>query len=808
MLCGQRVEALLAAHDAVGGFGQEPSEQAFQDTVDAPENVRPGTMVAGRYKLIEAIGEGGMGTVWMAEQKEPVKRKVAIKLVKAGMDSRQVLARFEAERQALAMMDHPNIARVFDGGMTEQGRPFFAMEFVKGVPLTDYCDRARLSLKDRLNLFINVCQAVQHAHQKGIIHRDLKPSNILICLYDGKPVPKVIDFGLAKAMHQSLTEQTLHTAFGMVVGTPLYMSPEQAEHNNLDVDTRTDIYSLGVILYELLTGTTPLERKQLKEAAYVELLRLIKEVEPPKPSTRLSDSASLPSIAAQRSIDPKQLSRSLTGDLDWIVMKAIEKERGRRYETALSLASDVRCYLGDHPVSARRPSISYRLRKLIRRNKALAASITLVVAAVTIALVASVGGLVATLQARRDEESAKDEAIAGWKAEHIARTRFEHEAYRYGIMVAYEAWNRGNRNEFLQVMEQLDTETNNAYRGFEWDLLRKFRQELAESEQIKTGSTIASLAYSPSGRYLAIGCVTGVVHLYDRLNRSHLTVPEKMRGGFVSFSNDGRYLSTSSPTVGSWPCQIWEISSMQLVTWLTPETSRLSCVRFSPNCDRIAGVTADGNVEVRRAGTGEHLWTCTTGYDDAVEFAFSHDGLLLAVAGKVNKDAFVSLWQIDGERLDSVPYENRELPMPLEFTPDGGVLMLKNTAWQVSEGELVSAGSIDLKGAVYSFASYDGELFAFGSADRSVALWSSNESRIVHRLIHSSLITAVAFSPGGDELAVGSRDNIVEIWNARQWRRENETPAVISFHPPLAIAPNGDASASRSRHSSRTRTRR
>ncbi len=330
---------------------------------------QPGTIFGGRYKLLQNIGEGGMGSVWVAEQKQPVRRKVAIKLVKAGMDSKQVLARFEAERQALAMMDHPNIAKVFDGGITEHGRPYFVMEYVKGVPFTEYCDKARLSLKERLNLFIPVCQAVQHAHHKGIVHRDLKPSNILICLYDGKPVPKVIDFGLAKAMHQQLTEQSIFTAHGVMVGTPLYMSPEQAEHNNLDVDTRTDIYSLGVVLYELLTGTTPLEREQLRTAAYNEVLRLIKEVEPPRPSTRLSGSDSLPSIAAQRSIDPRHLQKSVAGDLDWIVMKSLEKERSRRYETANGLVRDIERFLNDEAVEACPPSRIYQVKKYLKKHK-------------------------------------------------------------------------------------------------------------------------------------------------------------------------------------------------------------------------------------------------------------------------------------------------------------------------------------------------------------------------------------------------------------------------------------------------------
>ncbi|MFO0911614.1 MAG: protein kinase [Pirellulales bacterium] len=345
-----------------------------------------------------------MGSVWVAQQTEPVRRKVAVKLIKLGMDSKQVLTRFHAERQALALMDHPHIAKVFDGGITEQGRSYFVMEYVKGIPIIEYCDQARLTIRQRLALFVQICQAVQHAHQKGIIHRDLKPSNILVCLYDGQPVPKVIDFGLAKAMHQSLTEQSVYTGHGMMVGTPLYMSPEQAEFNNLDIDTRSDIYSLGVVLYELLTGSTPLERQQLKDAVLNEVLRLIKEAEPPKPSTRVSSSASLPSIAAQRGIDPGQLGRSIRGDLDWIVMKALEKERSRRYETANGLARDIDRYLNDEAVEACPPSAAYRWTKFARRYRL---AIRTAAAFLTLLVVATVISGWSAIRARRAESTAR-----------------------------------------------------------------------------------------------------------------------------------------------------------------------------------------------------------------------------------------------------------------------------------------------------------------------------------------------------------------------------------------------------------------
>ncbi len=417
----RRVEALLRAHDEPGGAlesplvptadsGLLPSSNLLTQVLHKPTTpIAAGTMIAGRYRLLETIGEGGMGTVWMAEQREPIKRRVALKLIKPGMDSRNVLARFEAERQALAMMDHPNIARVLDGGTTEHGLPFFVMELVKGIPLMRYCDERRLSIRDRLGLFVPICQAVQHAHQKGIIHRDLKPTNVLVTEMDGRPVPKVIDFGLAKALQgaQTLTDHTLYTAFGAKVRTPLNMPPQQLGNNALDVDTRTDIYSLGVMLYELLTGTTPLESNRLKQAAWDEVRRIIREEDPPKPSTRLSTTDALPAIAASRQTDAAKLGKLVRGDLDWIVLKAIDKERARRYETANGLARDIERFLTDEPVEACPPSAAYRFRKLVRRHRGGFVAGTLIGAALLLGVIGTSVGLVRAERHRRNEVAAR-----------------------------------------------------------------------------------------------------------------------------------------------------------------------------------------------------------------------------------------------------------------------------------------------------------------------------------------------------------------------------------------------------------------
>ncbi len=445
----QRLDALLRANEGAGDF-LEPTPPAGGPSptvvVSAPLTEKPGDII-GRYKIRERLGEGGWGAVYVAEQAEPVRRRVALKIIKLGMDTRSVIARFEAERQALAMMDHPNIAKVLDAGTTETGRPFFVMELVRGIKITDYCDQNHLDTAHRLALFVQVCHAIQHAHQKGVIHRDIKPSNILVTLHDGVPVPKVIDFGIAKATEGRLTELTVYTELHQFIGTPAYMSPEQAEMSGLDIDTRSDIYSLGVLLYELLTGRTPFDAQELAKAGLDQMRRTIREEEPLRPSTRLSTmvAADLTSVAQRHGAEAPRLIHLIRGDLDWIVMKALEKDRTRRFETANALAVDVQRFLRSEPVEARPPSSVYRFQKLVRRNK------TVVVAAGAVALALVLGfGLSLYLYLR--ESTLRQQAEKGWALEKQMR---EMSAIADQLTKAGYLLSQGDFAKAEQIMQQM-----------------------------------------------------------------------------------------------------------------------------------------------------------------------------------------------------------------------------------------------------------------------------------------------------------------------------------------------------------------
>jgi len=566
----EKVEGLLKAYQDAGSF-LEPPQSPAQATVDHGVAEGPGSCI-GRYKLLQQLGAGGMGIVYMAEQQEPVRRRVALKIIKPGMDTAQVIARFEAERQALAMMDHHNIARVLDAGTTDSGRPYFVMELVHGVPITKYCDDNQLTPRERLELLVPVCQAVQHAHQKGIIHRDIKPSNVMVCLYDGKPVPKVIDFGVAKATEQRLTERTLFTQYGAIVGTFEYMSPEQAEMSQLGVDTRSDVYSLGVLLYELLTGDTPLSRQRLREAAFDEVLRLIRSEDPPRPSMRLSGSgAALATISAQRKTEPAKLTRLVRGDLDWIVMKALEKDRTRRYDSASGLAKDLERYLHDEPVEACPPSPMYRLRKFARRHKTGVVTTLAIVFAALVSVIFQAINLVRAHEAEAaaqalalEKQQAADDAakalINATKAKNDAELARQGEAkekkiamamadelqrslYFSRIHLTQRELAANNVNRVRDLLDKCPSEL----RHWEWHYLNRLSH--AELLNLQHPAQVWNVAFSPDGQRLVSSCgaanAPSEVKVWDaKTGKELLTLSRHGKPvTCTAFSPDGKFLA-------------------------------------------------------------------------------------------------------------------------------------------------------------------------------------------------------------------------------------------------------------------------
>ncbi len=616
----QRVEVLLKAHDQANSLLDQPTS-ALAAVTDQLRGEGPGTVI-GPYKLLQLLGEGGMGAVFLAEQTQPVQRQVALKIIKPGMDSRQVIARFEAERQALALMDHPSIARVYDAGTTESGRPYFVMELVKGMPITTYCDEQHLTPRERLELFVRVCLAVQHAHAKGIIHRDLKPSNVLVTLYDGQPAPKVIDFGIAKATAQELPERTLVTEIGQVVGTLEYMSPEQAELNSQDVDTRSDVYALGVMLYELLTGTTPLERRRLRMAGLLESLRVIREEEPPPPSKRLTTTEGLAGIAANRGVEPKKLKGLVSGELDWIVMKCLEKDRNRRYQTASALAGDVEGHLHDEPVLASPPSASYRLRKFVRRNRGAVLAAALVVLAL-------VGGIIGTslgLIRATAESGMKDEAINQLEGANKKLGQEQRQAQitlsTFLLDKGLEYCDRGDVGHgLLWLARGLENAPEDA-----GDLQRVIRTNLAAWQDRliplkgvypqqgpvhlvafrldgKSFLTVSEIGLEPAFPVPGTTVFKGEVRRWDTNTREPLGAPIPHRGfatRLVRLSPDGRTALTGKDTQTA---QLWDVDTCR------PKGAPLA------HPGPVAGVefSRDGRTVLTRTTKTVHLWDAATG---------------------------------------------------------------------------------------------------------------------------------------------------------------------------------------------------
>jgi WD40 repeat protein/serine/threonine protein kinase len=727
----EEVEKLLRARSALGSFHEPPRPEPVV-TVDEQPTESTGAAI-GPYKLLQQLGEGGMGTVFLAEQTQPVQRKVALKLIKSGMDSRQVIARFEAERQALALMDHPNIARVLDAGTTAGDRPYFVMELVKGVPITQYCDERHLTPQQRLELFLPVCQAVQHAHQKGIIHRDLKPSNVMVCLYDGKPVPKVIDFGVAKAAGPKLTERTLFTEVGSVVGTLEYMSPEQAELNQLDIDTRSDIYSLGVLLYELLTGTTPLERKRFREAAFLEVLRLIREEESPRPSTRLSTTEGLPSIAANRGLEPKKLSGLLRGELDWIVMKALEKDRNRRYDTANGFAIDVERYLADEPVLACPPRVGYKLRKFVRRNRGSVFAVTAVLVALLL------GTAVASWQAVEARQAATNEANQRQVAEDEKQTA---DAARK------TAEDQRDRADFLVytgklALAQLEFQNNNGSHALA--LLEQCQQNLRGWEHR---------------------------HLWTRFNSKQTFLGHTDRVFSVCFRSDGKRLASASADK---TVKIWDVEKGQEILTLQGHVEVVVSVCFSPDGKRLASAGGDpdirhrGELKVWDAETGVEVLALKGHTDHVASVCFSPDGKRLASA---SADNTVKVWDAEtGVEVLTLKGHTRWVHSVC-FSPDGKRLASASPDERVKVWDATSGLEVHTHndhGAVTSVCfSPDSKRLASASRDQTVKVWDVEKDHEVHTLSgHTGLVISVCFSPDGKRLASASWDETVKVWDAK-----------------------------------------
>jgi WD40 repeat protein/serine/threonine protein kinase len=809
----RRIERLLEADDRTAGILERGPDAG---TTDAPgpdgPPLTPERVLAGRFKLRQKLGEGGMGEVWVADQAEPVQRRVAIKVVRPGLDSERMLARFDQERQALALMDHPNIAKVLDAGEAD-GRPYFVMELIKGVPITEYCDRARLAPRERLALFVPVCEAVQHAHQKGVVHRDLKPSNILVALYDGRPVPKVIDFGIAKATGPRLTDRSISTEVGALIGTLEYMAPEQAELNNLDIDTRADVYALGAILYELLTGSVPFSRQELQAAGFLEMLRVIREVEPPRPSTKLSKSGTLPSVAGERRTDPQKLVSLIRGELDWIILKCLEKDRGRRYQAASGLARDLEHYLADEPVDACPPSPSYRLREFARKyKKALATAAAfagLLVAAVVMSMLLAVWATSAERIAKRAEETANLQRLAAEEAkQHALEAKTESDrqrdqvsltAYASGMGLAQRAWEENNVVRARELLAELPREAaGRNLRGFEWFYLSRLCHP-DELTLVGHTDTVWSVAFSPDGQRLASGSSDQTVKIWDSATGNELFALRGHAGPVlgVAVSSDGQRLASGS---SDQTVRTWDSATGKELVALKGHGAVVSSVAFSPDGQRVASGSSDQTVKIWDSATGKELFALKGHAGTVWSVAFSPDGQRLATGGSTLK-----IWDsATGKELLALK-GHADGVRSVAFSPDGQRLASSSNDQTVRIWDSVTGKELlaltGHAGWVESVAySPDGQRLASASRDQTVKIWDSATGKELLALkSHAGRVGGVAFSPDGQRLASGSSDQTVKIWDSATRKDVFALKGHAGWVSTVAFSPDGQRLASAGR---------
>jgi WD40 repeat protein/serine/threonine protein kinase len=778
------VEALLRAHERTGDLLALPEKLVA--TVDDPISELPGTDI-GPYKLLEQIGEGGFGVVFMAEQTKPVRRRVALKVLKPGMDTRQVVARFEAERQALALMDHPCIAKVLDGGQTSSGRPYFVMDLVKGLPITDYCDQAQLTHRERLELFVFLCDAVQHAHQKGIIHRDLKPSNVLVTVHDTMPVIKVIDFGVAKALGQELTDKTVFTGFSQMVGTPLYTSPEQAGQSGLDVDTRSDIYSLGVLLYELLTGTTPFEKDRLKKVGYDEMRRIIREEEPPRPSTRISTlGQAAMTVSSQRRSEPKRLSQLCRGELDWIVMKALEKDRSRRYDSASAFAADVQRYLNDEPVQACPPSAWYRCRKFARRNKVMLTTGTAIALAMVLgfaSLVSAVTVLAGNNAEIKEVQQQTNEALRREKETNQelieARASAQRTLYFQRLGLAQRDLAINN----IGSAEELLAECPPGLRGWEWHLLK--RQPNESSLIVPTGGGwVMHLACSADGRYLATGgfdsSFWGEVKLRDMATGKLVLTLTEPTGPVtsVAFQPAGGQLATAGM---DGTVLLSDMATGKPLRTLRGHSGPIIALSYRPDGKHLASASLDGTVRVWDLERGAEVLRFGGHKESVLCVAYSPDGRRLASWGM---DTDIRVWDATTgqEQLRLVGHWHRVFS--LVFHKDGRHLVSAGSdgrlIWDLQTGQLERTFRGINSATFMATFSPDGHRLVFAGCDKTVQVWDWPSGQEVLSLRgHTDVVTAVAFSGDGHRLFSASPDGTLRVWNG----------APLTLGPPLQHLP-------------------